>query len=534
MRARSARRLITSSGAILLLALSIVALTDDVARPQAGEIGPAHTVTDDAPTRRSPRSIEADVPQPPAVATPLLPAGDFGAYEAAKETANATAGGSRNGAPEPAGAPPLVKPKLKGVNRRGVQSSQTDSIVPDPHGAVGSKHFVEVVNRRILVIKKAKPKVETADVSLASFFDYGAEPLVHPQVVYDHRAKRWIITAAAFPESATVQRLFLAVSAGDNPNGEFDIYNFDVDVDDNGNYLDRPMLGFNKRAIVMTGNIFDAPPPGTTTYLETNVLVLPKQDAYAGDPVSLDMLPVGATGSMAPPIVLDDRNEVFLLQSHTSGDEITVWRGAGFGLATPSVSSLHDVPVASYSVPPDAEQPGTDQLLDTGDARFLNASTQYGDRLWNVHTISQLNIATPRFYEIDLTLGVPDQAGGFWASNSSADFNASLAANKRGEVFVTWTSTDAAAGIDAEVRFSGRRPTDTANEIRRPGTVLTGSLTSFDTTAAPVEPWGASSAVSLDPVKSGDCKKQRRAWIVNQTIKSPAAWSTRIGRIGYC
>jgi hypothetical protein len=45
-------------------------------------------------------------------------------------------------------------------------------------------------------------------VTLATFFSYTVETLFDPRVVYDQTWQRWIVTADAFPESTTVQRLF--------------------------------------------------------------------------------------------------------------------------------------------------------------------------------------------------------------------------------------------------------------------------------------------------------------------------------------
>jgi hypothetical protein len=233
--------------------------------------------------------------------------------------------------------------------------------------------------------------------------------------------------------------------------------------------------------------------------------------------------------------VLDGADDVFLLQSETSGDELPLWRGTRFGLSAPSISLVHDVPVPAYSIPPDAPQPGTAALLDTADARFLSASTQYGRRLWNVHTTNEIGLATPRFYEINTELGAAEQTGGFWASeDSSADFNASIAANKGDEAFVTWTSTNQTLGINAQVRFSGRIKGGPLGTIRLPGTVLGSSLTFYDPSPEAVESWGHYSSVSLDPAKYGSCQKQRRAWIVNETVKDTDVWGSRIGRIGFC
>lgn len=41
-----------------------------------------------------------------------------------------------------------------------------------------------------------------------------------------------------------------------------------------------------------------------------------------------------------------------------------------------------NIPVTAFGLPPAARQPGTDLTIDTSDTRFINASTQRGDSLW--------------------------------------------------------------------------------------------------------------------------------------------------------
>jgi hypothetical protein len=191
------------------------------------------------------------------------------------------------------------------------------------------------------------------------------------------------------------------------------------------------------------------------------------------------------------------------------------------------------LPVPAYTFPPTAAQPGTTVRLDTRDARFVSASTQNGNALWNVHTINYQNFPAPRFYEINTATNSIVQSGVFFASSSSHDWNASIAANGGREAFVTWTSTDPAKGINAQVRFSGRQPSDPLNSMNAPGSALFTSSTFFASGDNP-DRWGDYSAVSLDPQTYGGCAAGRRAWIVNQKNNTSYVWGTRIGRIGFC
>jgi hypothetical protein len=61
------------------------------------------------------------------------------------------------------------------------------------------------------------------------------------------------------------------------------------------------------------------------------------------------------------------------------------------GAGDPTTTTLADpftIDVSTYSIPRSARQPGVSNTLDTLDTRFVNASTQIGTSLFNVHTIA--------------------------------------------------------------------------------------------------------------------------------------------------
>ena len=98
--------------------------------------------------------------------------------------------------------------------------------------------------------------------------------------------------------------------------------------------------------------------------------------------------------------------------------------------------------------------------MDTSDSRFVNASTQSGNDLWQTHTIALGSFPAPKFYRLNTSTNTVSQSGSYFASATSDDFNASIAANDAGDCFVTWTSTDASVGRNAQVRLSGKRSAD--------------------------------------------------------------------------
>jgi hypothetical protein len=208
---------------------------------------------------------------------------------------------------------------------------------------------------------------------------------------------------------------------------------------------------------------------------------------------------------------------------------VTLYALWGSGSSAPVLFTNY-IPVPTFSLPPYAVQPGANQMLDTLDARFENASTQIGNSLFQVHTVAYSGLATPRFYEFDTLNNRVIQSGMFYGSATSNDFNASIAANRFKDVFVTWSSTDAPHNVNAQVRVAGRLHTDPPGVIANgsplytSATFLTGEPSSWNPL---VQRWGNYSAVSLDPADP----RGATAWIVNEYVLTNNLWGSRISRI---
>jgi hypothetical protein len=178
-----------------------------------------------------------------------------------------------------------------------------------------------------------------------------------------------------------------------------------------------------------------------------------------------------------------------------------------------------------YKVPADAHQPGTTNLLDTLDGRFQNASTQNGNDLWQVHTIGVSHFFNPEFYRFNTVTNTITQSDQWAVSVTSDEFNPAIAANANGDCFITYTATDATAGINAQVYLTGKLNTDT--EIPTGVSAYTSSTYYNYDAVSTSERWGDYSSVSVDPTDS------TTAWLVNEKVDSAAVWGSRIVRFGF-
>jgi hypothetical protein len=493
-------------------------------------IAPAAMITVEAAEVRSVADMPSAAPgllagetQPPPFLTDLPPA----VYKAMKEQA---AQGPAGAAVEGPGAQALAPPTLKTFSFNGVsQTVACDCAPPDPHGAVGKSHFVQVTNSHLDIYTIAAPPVLVKSVTLSDFFGE-TDFLFDPRVVYDPIWNRWIIIATRFSNSATdpVHKFRLAVSTTGNPTGNYHIYsvNFGGGVFKNGDFWDYPQVGFDQDAVFITGNIFTH----AGAFRTTPMMPIAKARLYNGLGFSAPIF-TGLAPTLAPPLVQDQNANAYFVAAN-DGTSLHLYRGTN--LSNPANATLvlqANVPVPAYTAPPDAPQPGTAVLLDTLDRRFVNASSQVGDSLWNVHSIAVGGKARPKFYQIDTEgagANTIKQQGSFFAAAASHDWNASIAANALGEAFVNWSSVNASTGTNAQVRFSGRQPADALGLIPA-GSVLFQSPTFYQTAR-----WGDYSAVSLQPNANGTCAANRRAWVTNQKTNGTKTWGTRIGRIGFC
>jgi hypothetical protein len=93
-----------------------------------------------------------------------------------------------------------------------------------------------------------------------------------------------------------------------------------------------------------------------------------------------------------------------------------------------------------------------------------------------------------------------------------------------------FTSTDAPAGINAQIRFTGKLLADAALGVSTNLFTSPVPYLGFGGTTG-VKRWGDYSSASVDPTASGPGGPF--VWITNQVTESNTVWATRIARIGY-
>jgi hypothetical protein len=488
--------------------------------PGEATIAPDMALNQPDAALRTPDQMDATslAPVPQAQIAPFRPTMGTGAYLAAKAAVERSPATVR---PEASGplAPPTLKLSFEGVN----QGTAGGGFPPDTEGTTGINHFVEVTNSHVDVYLKSNGS-RVKSVSLASFLGYFTKGLFDPRVVYDRTWNRWVITAEAFQESSTVQRYFIAVSTTSDPTGSFFIYNLNAtQFAGTNNFFDFPQLGLDQDAVLFTGNVFSP-----SSFLGPRLLAVAKARLYNGLGFSVPVFSPGSSfGTLAPPIVLDQDAKTYIASARSSGNTLQLFTlrdsSRAFGA---TLSAAANVPVTAYSVPSPALQPasGNANRLDSGDSRFVNAGTQNGGFVWQVHTI-EFGRAAVRWYKINAVTNSVAISRNQFQTSTSSDFNASIAANDSGDVYLTWSSSS--PSVFPQVIFTGERsgsfPPTAGTVLFTSSAALTGN---FDPNFG-LQRWGDYSAVTVDPTNA------LRAGLVNEKVNSSSVWGSRIGLIGF-
>lgn len=442
---------------------------------------------------------------------------------------------------------------------------------PDPVGAAGPNHYVEMINIVFAVYDKTgaqlTPPIPLGDLwagfAVADCTDSSGDPIV----VYDRHADRWILSQ--FSTAGTGNEFYncIAVSATGDPTGAYYRYAFTT-----GTYFpDYPKYGVWNDSYVITTREFES--VNNFNSYGVGIYALEKNKMIRGRParaVAYFLEGVDAAGNVDPvvlPLIGDG-----LLPAYIDGARKprgtqkipivgTQDDGAGYGATfdalnifelfvkwrNPIQSSFAlntQLPVASFdSIFPCAPssrdclpQPGIlspDQKIDILSYRqrptWRLAYRNFGS--YDAMVTSQSVEAAPsqagmRWYEIRRN------GGGYWVHQQGtyapADgvhrWMGSVSQDRWGNIGLAYSVVDGTS-VFPGIRFTGRRAGDPLGQMTLgEGTIIDGSGIQTTTNSR----WGDYTSLNPDPID--DCT----LWYVNQyytaagQASSPAGWQTRI------
>ncbi len=385
------------------------------------------------------------------------------------------------------------------------------AIPPDTQGAVGPSHVMTVLNSQVRIEDKAGTVLST--VSLDTFFSSlknasgAAFSTYDPRVCFDPIDNRWVVIAAADPQSST-SAVLVAASQTADPTGNWNFIALRTDAA-GANWAYLPALGLNKDWIVVTANLFTVSADG---FVNATVYVIDKSQLYTA-------------GATVTPKAFADSSGAYALQPAVTYDPnlateylVDSWNGNNNGVGTvrigtvsgavgseaytagtfsPSVSSTWGGSAASEILP----QLGATNKIDGGDDSIENCVYRNGS-LWFAQTV-YLPAASPtrtaaQWWQIDPTSGTVQQFGRV-DDPTGATFYAypTIAVNRNNDALLGYSSFSATQYPSASYSF--RYGTDAPNTMQASNVFKAGEAKYYKISSGTVNRWGDYSATVVDP-----------------------------------
>ncbi len=475
-------------------------------------------------------------------------------FARAKAAANSRAGLHANGAASAAqgGATvtsyPNVSPSFDG-------NYETGLTPPDTTGAIGPDRYIEMINTQFAIYNRSGALVNGGDLADLTGIPTGlfGYALSDPQVMWDAATQRFYY-AAVYYDSLFLSDNGLAVgwSTTATPSSAADWCQYAISF--GGDLPDYPKLGdsadfllygfnqFSNFAQDYTGSAFamlNKPPPGSTCaptsgFSVTSSGVLQNANgSQAATPVPANLVddPTGTGYVVANADLATTPSADFI-----SVYSVTTNGTDANGIPIPAVGGPKTVSVPTYSMPSNAPEQGSSNLLDTLDGRFEaavaavdpgHASTP---AVWTAHAVFGGAGTEERWYELDPATGTLLQSGKatspslfVWNGAISPDRANNGTTAAFGDSMAMSVSTSSTSSYPA-IQFlwkNGASPQSALSNLVQSGGP------NVDFSCSPCR-WGDYSGASPDPAASGSTGT---VWLANQYnlangSASSTAWRT--------
>jgi hypothetical protein len=291
------------------------------------------------------------------------------------------------------------------------------------------------------------------------------------------------------------------------------------------NWADYPSLGVDNRALYITSNQFVF--NGNFAYAKLRVV--PKTGPYSGGaPQYFDFIDMKN----------EDNTQVFTLQPcHTfgapqveylvnsafpEGNYLTVWQlvpsGASFALSRTTVTT------SPYTLPPNADQKGNSDPLNTGDVRVQRAVFR-GDSIWCAVTTARnwaagSNQAAIQWFQIRAAVPTLVQEGVYGAANIHYFYPACTPDNNGNMImaFSRCSNTEFASAY-----FTGRTSTDPLGQLQSSVLLKAGVANYVRLDGSGRNRWGDYAGAGADP------SNPKGIWFYSQFASAANTWATWVG-----
>lgn len=411
------------------------------------------------------------------------------------------------------------------------EAVQQPASPPDSHIAIGPTDIVAVVNYKISFFDKSNPGNLINQYTFADWYNglVLADTLVYDsRVIFDQWNSRSIMVAAGKNTRTQQSQFLISVSQQSSVIGTWIKYSFDASTNNGAptsNWADRPDVGIDGDNLFITANMYDFP---TTNFQYAKIKAFLLSEVYSGNITHItdawNLINTDGTKAsiVQPASRYESKGGMFFVNSGSSGN-LTLWLFTN-PINAPSLTK-NNISVLPFSNPPNAQQPGTQTLLSTVDARVLQAQYR-ANGIWAVHHISYDFGTGPRsvvrLYEIkadgsglwnQITFGNPDYF--LFYPSLTTDIGGNLLVS-----FCITSRTDMNPPLYASIAYTGRLFSDPPDVIRSYYVIVKEGEGSYSN--GNPSRWGDYSGTALDP-SDGTTE-----WIFNQYAKSGNNISTWI------
>jgi hypothetical protein len=401
---------------------------------------------------------------------------------------------------------------------------------PDPTGSAGPSDYVEIVNSMIEAFDKSGApetmfgQTDAGPVDLQTFFNEQGPVVLQPPVVtdphqhpgdgifdvqmqWDAASGRWLTATAdeEEPPDSTHPSLAALVygwSKTADPTGEWCIYRTTPVTA----FEDYPKLGHDGTNMLIGTNEFtDTSDASGFVSAKLWTVPTPASDIPGACPAAPGLTQHDLDGFTPVPVDIADAGPtttgyVVATTGASTSNRLLLYTLDSLG----SVAATSEISVNTFSAPPDVQQPGTTDVLDSSDGRLTQAVAT-GNDIWTQHTVrsSDGQRAEVRWYELDGSTKTLLQEGGI-SDLSNSVFNAAISP--------TFGGTEAAiqynvggrfhfVEIRAQTRHDGTTP---SGQMENELTVASSSAIDQDFSCddGPRCRWGDYSGASPDPVNT--------------------------------
>jgi IPT/TIG domain len=396
---------------------------------------------------------------------------------------------------------------------------------PDVQIAAGPSQLVEFVNSSATIWSKSGLLQGARDLN--AFFGvpnfYRASDT---RVVYDPQSSRWLAAAIGVEMYTLASKLYLAVSSGTDPQGDWTVYT----LADSWYLYDQPKLGVTSDKLIISWNQFHF-----TDFVGQVTEVLQKSDLLAGsvptayafnpDKTRFNLVPVPVSGGTTAYLVY---NGNVLRGTPYAGP----YAGAVAITGTPSSTNVTwtewDLAITPTSTPPAARQFGG-PTVDTGSDVFLSTELS-GGTLWTMGNdgCRPGGDSTTRSCLRLIGISLSGQPTVFLDLDEAALgydlYYPAGASDRAGNLYLAFSASALSPEIDPSA-FAGVLPAGTVGGLSTVFLALGGTY-DYSVCYGPNR-WGDYFGASPDPIDGTD------VWVAAeyQSSVDRCDWGTRIGRL---